>query len=59
MGLAALDRSVALGGNRAMFPGLAALLRLSLNPKVGSMGHRNTSCNLSTGVSKPRVFRGR
>ena len=32
-GLAALNRSVALGGNRAMFPGLAALLRLSLDPK--------------------------
>ena len=31
-GLAALDRSVALGGKRAMFSGLAALLRLSLNP---------------------------
>jgi len=30
-GLAALDRSVALGGNRALFPGLAALLRLSLD----------------------------
>ncbi len=30
-GLAALDRSVALGGNRAMFPGLAALLRLTLD----------------------------
>lgn len=33
VGLAALDRSVALGRNRAMFPGLAALLRLSLNPR--------------------------
>jgi hypothetical protein len=32
-GLAALDRSITLGGTRAMFPGLAALLRLSLNPK--------------------------
>ena len=30
-GLAALDRAVALGGNRAMFPGLAALLRLQLS----------------------------
>jgi hypothetical protein len=28
-GLAALDRSVALGGGRALFPGLAALMRLS------------------------------
>ncbi|SFP39242.1 hypothetical protein [Sphingomonas rubra] len=28
VGLAALDRSVALGGNRAMFAGLSALLRL-------------------------------
>lgn len=31
-GLAAMDRAVTLGGNRAMFPALAALLRLSLNP---------------------------
>lgn len=30
-GLAAIDRAVALGGNRAMFAGLAALLRLSLD----------------------------
>lgn len=32
-GLAALDRSVALGGDRAMFPGLAAMLRLSLDSR--------------------------
>ncbi len=32
-GLAALDRSVALGGNRAMFAGLAALLRLQADPE--------------------------
>lgn len=31
-GLAALDRAVALGGNRAMFAGLAALLRAELDP---------------------------
>lgn len=31
-GLAMTDRAVALGGNRAMFPGLAALLRLSIDP---------------------------
>jgi hypothetical protein len=31
-GLAALDRAVSLGGDRAMFAGLAALLRLSLDP---------------------------
>lgn len=31
-GFAMTDRSVALGGNRAMFPGLAALLRLSIDP---------------------------
>ena len=30
-GFAALDRAVALGGNRAMFAGLAALLRLQLS----------------------------
>jgi hypothetical protein len=31
-GLAAIDRSVMLGGNRAFFRGLAALLRAELNP---------------------------
>ena len=31
-GLAALDRAVALGGNRALFSGLTALLRLQLDP---------------------------
>ncbi len=31
-GFEALDRSVALGGNRAMFAGLAGLLRLELDP---------------------------
>ncbi len=32
VGLAALDRAVASGGNRALFAGLAALLRLELDP---------------------------
>lgn len=32
VGLASLDRSVALGGNRAMFAGLSALLRLQADP---------------------------
>jgi len=32
LGFAALDRAVALGGNRAMFAGLAGLLRLELDP---------------------------
>jgi hypothetical protein len=31
-GFAALDKSVALGGNRAMFAGLAGLLRLEIDP---------------------------
>ncbi|WP_254784244.1 hypothetical protein [Sphingomonas sp. OK281] len=31
-GFEALDRSVALGGNRAMFAGLAGLLRLEIDP---------------------------
>jgi hypothetical protein len=31
-GLAAMDRAVALGGNRAMFSGLSALMRLALDP---------------------------
>jgi hypothetical protein len=33
LGMAALDRAVALGGNRAFFTGFAALLRIRLNPK--------------------------
>ena len=32
-GFAALDRSVAMGGNRAMFAGLAGLLRIELDPR--------------------------
>ena len=32
VGLAALDRAVALGGGRAVFPALAGLLRLELDP---------------------------
>ena len=32
VGLSALDQAVALGGNRAMFSGLAALLRLQMDP---------------------------
>ncbi|WP_235399070.1 hypothetical protein [Sphingomonas sp. SRS2] len=32
IGLAMMDRAVTLGGNRAMYPGLAALLRLSIDP---------------------------
>ncbi|RVT95151.1 hypothetical protein EOD43_11290 [Sphingomonas crocodyli] len=31
-GLAAMDRAVALGGGRAMFPGLAGLLRIAIDP---------------------------
>lgn len=33
VGFASLDRAVALGGDRALFPGLAALLRLELDPR--------------------------
>ena len=33
IGYAALDRSVVLGGDRAMFPGLAGMLRLALDPE--------------------------
>jgi len=32
-GLALVDRSIALGGDRALFPGLAALLRLAIDAK--------------------------
>lgn len=32
-GLATLDRAVALGGNRAFFPGYAALIRIRIDPK--------------------------
>lgn len=33
VGLSALERAIALGGNRAMFPGVASLLRLEQDPK--------------------------
>ncbi len=33
VGFASLDRAIALGGDRALFPGLAALLRLELDPR--------------------------
>jgi hypothetical protein len=33
IGIAALDRAVALGGNRAFFPSFAALLRIRINPR--------------------------
>jgi hypothetical protein len=33
IGMSALERAVALGGDRALFPGLAALLRLELDPR--------------------------
>jgi hypothetical protein len=32
-GLAALDKAVALGGNRAFFPAFAAMIRVRVNPK--------------------------
>jgi hypothetical protein len=35
VGLAAIDRAVALGGNRAMVAGVAGLLRLELDPSDG------------------------
>lgn len=38
-GLAAMDRAVALGGARAMFPGLAALLRLAIDPDDAGARH--------------------
>lgn len=33
VGLSALDKAVVLGGDRALFPGLAALLRLEVDPR--------------------------
>ena len=33
VGFASLDRAIALGGDRALFPGLSALLRLELDPR--------------------------
>lgn len=33
IGLGALDRAVALGNNRALFPALASLMRIRLNPR--------------------------
>lgn len=54
-GLAALDRSVALGGNRALFPGLAALLRLSLDgadPKAGPLADAALKGTTPTGADR-------
>ena len=38
VGLSSLDRAIALGGNRALFAGLGALMRLQLDP-ADARGH--------------------
>ncbi|GAA3261698.1 hypothetical protein GCM10020258_25180 [Sphingomonas yabuuchiae] len=38
VGFASLDRAIALGGDRALFPGLSALLRLELDPEIRAAG---------------------
>lgn len=56
-GLAALDRSVALGGDRAMFPGLAAMLRLSLDAKdKQALTLAESAAKGSTGTALDRVM---
>lgn len=50
--LAALDRAVALGGDRALFPGLAALLRLQADPD-DARGRQLTEAAAHAGVATP------
>ncbi|WP_242183400.1 hypothetical protein [Sphingomonas sp. CARO-RG-8B-R24-01] len=59
-GLEALDRAVALGGQRALFPGLAALLRLALDPKdpVGA-NLAETAAHGSTPTALDRILQRR
>ncbi|WP_331012745.1 hypothetical protein [Sphingomonas sp.] len=54
-GLAALDRSVALGGGRALFPGIAALLRLSLDgsdPKARGLAEAAVKGSAPTAIDR-------
>ena len=56
-GLAALDRAVALGGNRALFSGASALLRLSLDgadPKARAQAE--TAVKAATPTAIDRAF---
>jgi hypothetical protein len=50
LGLEAIDRALALGGDRALFPGIAGLLRLSIDPAdprgialIGQATHGSTA----------------
>ncbi|MDY0959792.1 hypothetical protein SOM26_13945 [Sphingomonas sp. CFBP8993] len=52
VGLSALDRAVALGGDRALFPGLAALLRLEVDPR-DPRGRTLVEAAARAGVSSP------
>ena len=59
-GLDALDRAVALGGQRALFPGLAALLRLAIDPKdpVGA-SLAETAARAATPTALDRILQRR
>jgi len=52
VGLSALDRAVALGGDRALFPGLSALLRLEVDPR-DPRGRTLAEAAARAGVSSP------
>lgn len=58
-GLEATDRAVALGGGRALFPGIAGLLRLSIDPGdprglalIGQATHASTTTALDRVVQR-------
>lgn len=52
IGFSALDKAVALGGDRALFPGLAGLLRLELDPR-DPRGRTLAEAAARAGVSTP------
>lgn len=54
VGEAALDRAVALGGNRAFFPGLAALMRIRLAP--GNVAQARKLAEAAAGAPAPTAL---
>ncbi|MEG3176090.1 hypothetical protein U1872_07610 [Sphingomonas sp. RB3P16] len=62
VGLAAIDRAIALGGDRALFPGIAGLLRLALDPTdprgvalIGQATHATTATTLDRLIQRRAV----
>jgi hypothetical protein len=58
VGLKALDRSVALGGNRAFFPAIACLHRIQVDPKdvAGSLRLAEAAVNASADSPADRLM---